>query len=70
MEVNTIGDLKKLINNHDDDFRIEMNIMTEISEEQLKGSLYPYPYIHEKARLEYHDTGYSDKVVCFGVYKD
>jgi len=65
MKLNTIGQLKKL----DDDFKLEINIMNEVSEEELINSRYPYPWLKEDGYIEYHDTGYSDRVVCFGVYK-
>jgi hypothetical protein len=69
MKIETIGQLKKLISSMDDDFKLEINIMTEIPEEELINSRYPYPWRKIDGYIEYHDTGYSDKVVCFGIYQ-
>lgn len=68
-KIETIGQLRELIKNMDDDFKLEVDIMTLIPDEDLAQMIYPYPWIREDAYIEYHDTGYSDKVVCFGVYK-
>ena len=67
--IKTIGDLKKLIANIDDEFKIELNIVTELSKEELDKMSYPYHYAQEPAYLEYRDIGHSDKVVSFEVYK-
>lgn len=66
--IHTIGELKKLIANMDDDFTLEIDYMIEIPNEELVKTRYPYPWRRKECKLEYHDTGYSDKVVCFGVY--
>lgn len=68
-KINTIGQLKELIKNIDDNFKLEIDIMNLIPDEQLIQMSYPYPWSREDAYIEYHDTGYSDKVVCFGVYR-
>lgn len=70
MEIKTIGQLRKVIDHLDDDFRLEIRIMTEIPKEELVKSMYPYPWRHEDGKLEFHDIGYSDKVICFGVHKE
>ena len=36
MKLNTVGDLRKLIADLDDDFKFDVSIMEEISEEELK----------------------------------
>jgi hypothetical protein len=69
MKINTIGELKKLVNKFDDNFKLDIDIMTRIPDEELINSLYPFPWRRTEAVLEYHDTGYSDKVVCFGIYE-
>lgn len=65
--IKTIGELKKVINNIDDDFTIDVRIVRELSEEELSGSNYPYPYEYTKANLEIGDIGYSDKDVFINV---
>ena len=65
--IRTIGELKKVIANIDDDFTINARIVRELSEEELSGSNYPYPYEYTKANLEIGDIGYSDKDVFINV---
>lgn len=65
--IKTIGELKEAINNIDDDFTIDVRIVRELSEEELKGSIYPYPYEYSKANIEIGDIGYSDKDVFINV---
>ena len=65
--IKTIGELKKAIANIDDDFTIDVRIVRELSEEELSGSSYPYPYEYTKANLEIGDIGYSDKDVFINV---
>ena len=36
MKIKTVGDLRKMISNLDDDFKLDIRIMEEISEEELK----------------------------------
>lgn len=68
MKINTVADLKKIINNLGDDFKLQFDIMTLIPEKQLKQMSYAYPYYKEDSAVEFHDVCYSEKVVCFGVY--
>ena len=65
--IKTIGELKKAIANIDDDFTIDVRIVRELSEEELSGSNYPYPYEYTKANLEIGDIGYSDKDVFINI---
>ena len=65
--IKTIGELKKAIANIDDDFTIDTGIVRELSEEELKGSRYPYPYEYSKANLQIGDIGYSDKDVFINI---
>ena len=68
MKINTVGDLRKIIEDIDDDFKLDMRIMEEISEEELKGMSYPYPWNMYDDTLEFQDIGYSNKELCLGVY--
>ena len=65
--IRTIGELKKAIANIDDDFTTDVRIVRELSEEELSGSNYPYPYEYIKANLEIGDIGYSDKDVFINI---
>lgn len=65
--IRTIGELKKAISNIDDDFTINVRTVRELSEEELSGSNYPYPYEYTEANLEIGDIGYSDKDVFINV---
>ena len=64
----TVGDLRKVIADLDDDFTIEMRVRTRVPDEELAKRSYPYPFDTEYIDgIEFDDIGYSDKVVCFGV---
>lgn len=64
----TVGDLRKVIADLDDDFTIEMRVRTRVSNEELAKRSYPYPFDTEYIDgIEFDDIGYSDKVICFGV---
>lgn len=65
--IKTIGELKKAIETIDDDFTIDVRIVRELSEEELKDNKYPYPYEYSKANIEIGDIGYSDKDVFINV---
>lgn len=67
MKIKTLGDFRKLTENLSDDFNIEIRIRRELTEEELKQCLYPYPYETELAELEFDDIGFSDKDLCLGV---
>ena len=68
MKIKTIGELKELIKDMDDDYSIEMRIRTRVSDEEIIKRQYPYPFDTDYVDgIEYDDTGVSDKVVCFGV---
>lgn len=68
-EIKTIGDFRRLTENLDDDFKIDVRIAREVPEEELKNRSYPYPWELFDGRLEFHDIGYSDKEFCIGVYE-
>lgn len=64
----TVGDLRKVIADLDDDFTIEMRVRTRVPDEELAKRSYPYPFDTEYFNgIEFDDIGYSDKVICFGV---
>lgn len=67
--IETIGELKKAIENIPDDFTLSTIIIRELSEEELKGRHYPYPYEYSKASIEIGDIGYSDKDVFVNIEK-
>ena len=64
----TVGDLRKVIADLDDNFTIEMRVRTRVPDEELAKRGYPYPFDTEYIDgIEFDDIGYSDKVICFGV---
>ena len=67
--IKTVGDLRKILNNLDDDYKLDIRIMKEIPEEELVGRSYPYPWNMIDGYLEFQDIGYSDKEPCIGVYE-
>lgn len=67
MIIKTLGDFRKITEHLEDNFNIEMRIRRKLSEDELKNSLYPYPYETFYVQLEFDDIGYSDKDLCLGV---
>ena len=67
--IKTVGDLRKILNDLDDDYKLDIRIMKEISEKELIGRSYPYPWEMIDGYLEFQDIGYSDKELCIGVYE-
>ena len=55
-----VKELKELIQNIDDDFDVEINIIKELTKEER-----PYPYEYIKAGIELQDIGYSDKIAIY-----
>ena len=68
MKLKTVGDIRKMIENLDDDFKLDIRLMREVPEEELKNRFYPYPYDMYDGELEFQDIGYSDRELCIGVY--
>lgn len=53
--IKTVGDLRKILNNLDDDYKLDIRIMKEIPEEELAGRSYPYPWEMIDGYLEFQD---------------
>ena len=70
MEIKTLGDLRRLTKNLDDDFKFDVRIMREVPKEELTNRLYLYPWDMIDGRIEFHDIGYSDKDFCIGIYEN
>ena len=67
-KIKTIGDLRKIIDGMDDDFMIEMRVMSKVSDEELAKRQYKYPYDTEYFNgIEMDDICTSDRVLCLGV---
>ena len=64
--IKTVGDLRKIIKDLDNDFNIELRVRRKLSDVELVKSLYPYPYETRYTTLELDDIGYSDKDLCLG----
>ena len=67
--IKTVGDLRKIINDLDDNYKLDIRIMKEIPEKELIGRCYPYPWKMIDGYLEFQDIGYFDKELCIGVYE-
>lgn len=50
-----------------DDFAIGIRVRRKLTDKELEGLNYPYPFETEESALEYDDTGWSDKTAYFGV---
>lgn len=69
-KVETVGELRELLKDLDDDYKLDIRIMKAIPEKDLKGSRYPYPCEMIYGYLEFQDIGVSDKELCLGVYEN
>ena len=67
--INTVGDIRRMIEGLDDDFRLDIRIMKEVSEEELKHRIYPYPWDMEDGYMVFHDISYSEKELSVGIYE-
>ncbi len=70
MEIKTLGDFRKATEHLSDDFKLEVGFYEQIPEDVLKKMFYSYPFYRTKCTLEFNDVGYSDSVICLGVYKN
>lgn len=68
--IKTVGDLRKILTDLDDDFELDIRIMKEIPKKELMKMSYPYPWSMIDGYLEFQDIGYSDKRLCIGVYEN
>lgn len=67
--IKTVGELRKILNDLDDDYKLDIRIMKKIPEKELIRKGYPYPWKMIDGYLEFQDIGYSDKELCIGVYE-
>lgn len=49
-----------------EDFDIELTVHRLMSDEELKGSIYPCPYENIETDLEIDDIAHSDKIIALG----
>lgn len=66
-EIKTVGQLRNIIEDLSDDYKIEMRIRRKLSDNELKNCIYPYPYETEYVGLEFDNIDMSDRVLCLGV---
>ena len=52
-KIETVGELRELLKDLDDDYKLDIRIMKAIPEKDLKGSSYPYPWEMIKGYLEF-----------------
>lgn len=67
-KVETVGELRKILNDLDDDYKLDIRIMKAIPEKELKNSCYSWEMI--EGYLEFQNIGVSDKELCLGVYEN
>ena len=66
--IKTVGDLRKLIEDLDDDFSIDMRVQRRVPDEVLNCLSYPFQYDTDSQEgFEFDDVGVSDKVLCISV---
>ena len=66
-KLNTVGDIRKLIEDLSDDFNVEMRLRRRLNNEELKFMSYPWPFETTIVDLKFDDIGYSDKDLCLSV---
>lgn len=67
--ITTLGELRKLTNHLEDDFKIVFKTTRKLSDEELDPQ-YPYPIERIEREVSFTDIGYSDKVIVFDVDLD
>ena len=67
--IKTVGELRKILNDLDDNYKLDVRMMKEIPEKELIGRSYPYPREMIDGYLDFQDIGYSDKELCIDVYE-
>lgn len=67
--IKTVGELRKILNDLDDGYKLDIRIMKKIPEKELIRKGYPYPWEMIDGYLEFQDIEYSDKELCIGVYE-
>ena len=68
MNINKVGQLRKLIEDLEDDYSIVFRVSTKVSEEDLSNKSKFYQYYAKIVKgIEYDDIGVSDKQLCLGV---
>ena len=67
--IKTVGELRKILNDLDDNYKLDVRMMKEIPEKELIGRSYPYPQEMIDGYLDFQDIGYSDKELCIDVYE-
>lgn len=55
-KIRTVGDFRRFTKGLDDDFKLDVEIVTYVPE-----------YEHYEAELEFEDIGYGEKLLCIGV---
>lgn len=60
-----VKELKKILNQVDDDFEFSLIIYKKIPKKDLQNSIYPYPFDTEDVEIEFDDVGYSSKIIKF-----
>lgn len=68
MKIKTVGDLRNLISELSDDYKIEIRIRKDLDMATVVKSGYPYPFkTYYDGDLVFDDVGVSDKELCIGI---
>ena len=57
-KIETVGELRKILNDLEDDYKLDIRIMKAIPEKELKNSSYPYPWNMIEGYLEFQDIAF------------
>lgn len=66
MAITTVRELKGILSNLEDDYKIELRVRRRMTDKELIGTIYPYPFKTIYTELEFDDVGVSDRVLCLG----
>jgi hypothetical protein len=61
--IKTVGDLRELIKNLDDNFSVQLAVKRKLTDKELEGILFT-THDTEYVTLEFDDIGYSDRLLC------
>ena len=69
MRIKTVGQLKNIIADIDDDFELSISLRELVPEEELNKRVYKFPYDDTDCEMELDDIGHSSHQICFSMYK-
>lgn len=69
MKIKTVGQLRKIIADLDDNFKVAISLRELVPKDELDKRTYKLPYDCIDCEVEFDDIGHSSRQICFSVYK-